>query len=51
MLAFIPIIGPTFAIALVAGWEVVKLGLVIFFPTGIGSRIPWVSLAVWVLAF
>ena len=56
MLALIPIIGPSFSIALVAGWEVIRLGLI---ATGnpIGPPLapiwmaPLVGLAVWALAF
>ena len=50
MLALVPIIGPPLAITTVAGWEIIKLAL---FLSGnpIGSATPWISLAVWALAF
>jgi hypothetical protein len=58
MLALIPIIGPSFSIALGAGWEVIRVGLI-----ATGNPIPigpplapknWaflIGLAVWALAF
>jgi hypothetical protein len=52
MLALIPIIGPTLAIATIASWQIIKL-LFILGGAGnpIGAVLPWISLAVWGLAF
>ncbi|HXY86837.1 MAG TPA: hypothetical protein VEG44_00180 [Candidatus Acidoferrales bacterium] len=52
MLAFIPIVGPTSAVMLIAGWQIVKL---LFVVTGNGASLagwaPLIGLAVWGVAF
>ena len=52
MLALCPIFGQALAIMTVAGWEIVKLGLIV---TGNGPVLagigPWIGLCVWGLAF
>ena len=52
MLAFLPIVGPSLAIATIASWQIIKL-LFILGGAGnpIGAVLPWISLAVWGLAF
>ena len=51
MLALIPIIGPTLAIVTVASWQIIKWLFLISpaFPSG--SALPFISFAVWALAF
>ena len=51
MLALCPIIGPSLAIMTVAGWEIIKLGMIVCTGGAFGTITPWISLGVWALAF
>ncbi|HXY86839.1 MAG TPA: hypothetical protein VEG44_00190 [Candidatus Acidoferrales bacterium] len=52
MLALVPVIGPTLAIATIASWHIIRVLLFVLPPCDpAASMIPWISLAVYVLAF
>jgi len=51
MLALIPIIGPSLAIAGVSGWEAIRLGLILSGNPIATATAQMIGLLVWVVAF
>jgi hypothetical protein len=51
MLALIPIIGPALAIATVAAWEALRLGLIIIGNPIAAATAQLIGFGIWALAF